>query len=221
MNKKIGIPSYPDNFFEMGFTDPPYNVKTCSTKDSGFKKKRLYFDNREENDYFNWCFSWFEELKRICKFIILTPGYRNFTKWIRKYDDIEFAIWYDITKQGGCKIASFNKMDPIIIWNLDKHRSLHKRLKFNVFDIKRCVNQYNYNECIHPCPKPFKLWYEIIKKLKPKSVIDPFIGSGTTAEVCTKLGIRYIGYEINEFYSQDIEKRLRNCKREPLQITLF
>ena len=47
------------------------------------------------------------------------------------------------------------------------------------------------------------------------------MGSGTTAEICTKLGIPWIGYEMNESYKQDIETRLKNCVKEPHQIKLF
>ena len=51
-------------------------------------------------------------------------------------------------------------------------------------------------------------------------MIDPFIGSGTTAEECIKLGIPYLGYEINKVYKQDIDLRLKGCKKEAQQIKL-
>ncbi len=44
--------------------------------------------------------------------------------------------------------------------------------------------------------------------------------TGTTAEVCTKLGIKWLGYEINKEYRKDIEKRLSHCQKEPFQIEL-
>ena len=69
----------------------------------------------------------------------------------------------------------------------------------------------------HTSPKNTALWYRIVKGINPISVIDPFLGSGTTAEVCVKLGIPWLGFEINEVYSQDINKRLKNCKKEPKQ----
>ena len=95
-------------------------------------------------------------------------------------------------------------------------------VKFSISILK-----YNYGGCnvdypemIHPCPRAMKVWEWILKTIKPESVIDPFLGSGTTAEVCEKLGIKWLGYEINEIYSQDIEKRLRNVKVEPRQVGL-
>jgi site-specific DNA-methyltransferase (adenine-specific) len=39
-------------------------------------------------------------------------------------------------------------------------------------------------------------------------VLDPFIGSGTTAIVARGLGMNYIGFEINPDYCNIAEKRL-------------
>ncbi len=87
----------------------------------------------------------------------------------------------------------------------------------------RDIKEYKHQEFegfLHPSPKSRDLWGYILKKLKPKSVIDPFIGSGTTAEMCEKLGIKWLGYEIKEEYSKDINKRLKNVKVEPKQIEM-
>jgi DNA modification methylase len=39
-------------------------------------------------------------------------------------------------------------------------------------------------------------------------VLDPFLGSGTTAIVARKLGRKYIGCEINPEYAQIAERRI-------------
>ena len=41
-------------------------------------------------------------------------------------------------------------------------------------------------------------------------VLDPFMGSGTTAVACKKLNRRFIGFEINPEYCKIAEKRLAN-----------
>lgn len=38
-------------------------------------------------------------------------------------------------------------------------------------------------------------------------VLDPFMGSGTTAQVAEQLGRRWVGYELNEGYRPLIESR--------------
>ena len=66
---------------------------------------------------------------------------------------------------------------------------------------------------------------EIISQLKPLSILDIFIGSGTTAEVAESLGIPWLGYEIKSEYIQDIEERIQRGiekkKYHKKQRTLF
>lgn len=211
-----GMSKIPDNSYEMFLTDPPYNLKFKGSKSNQLMGdvKIFYEDNMNEEEYINWCFEWFEELQRITNFGILTPGYMNFKKWIIEYPDLWFGAWVNYQSQGGCVIASFRKWEPFITWNLENARKQHKRLKIAVLEEKHNVNQFNYGVYKHPCPKPLKLWERFILELKPKSVIDPFMGSGTTAEVCEKYGIKYIGFEKNEIYLCDIEKRIKNGMRE-------
>ena len=47
------------------------------------------------------------------------------------------------------------------------------------------------------------------KDTVPCLVLDPFMGSGTTAFVATKLARDYVGYELNKEYMALIEKRLK------------
>lgn len=66
----------------------------------------------------------------------------------------------------------------------------------------------------HPTIKPL----EIIKQLvinstqKGAVVIDPYLGSGTTAVACKTLGRDYIGFEINPKYYQIAQARLSEVK---------
>jgi DNA modification methylase len=53
--------------------------------------------------------------------------------------------------------------------------------------------------------------------LKPKSVLDPFLGSGTTAEVCSQLKVSWLGFEIKVEYKADIEKRISFGKSHPIK----
>jgi site-specific DNA-methyltransferase (adenine-specific) len=62
----------------------------------------------------------------------------------------------------------------------------------------------------HPTQKPEKLVAKLILASSNKGnvVLDPFLGSGTTSVVAKKLGRKYVGIEIDKFYSCLAEKRL-------------
>ena len=222
MHSEHGLPSLEDSSYELGLTDPPYNLGfkgIPSSKNEIWLKnqrtKKIWYDDKmSESDYFNWCFSWFEQLKRVSQFIIFTPGYKNFKKWLFQYPELEFGVFTRRTAQGGCPIASFRRFEPYFVWNIQQIRKLHNRLKIAWINIKQIVTQQNCLEYIHPCPKPFELWDRFITELKPVSVIDPFLGSGTTAEVCEYLGIRWLGFEKEERYAPDIEKRVKNGQKK-------
>ena len=71
----------------------------------------------------------------------------------------------------------------------------------------------------HPTQKPIRLFMECIEKLKNcKSILDPFLGSGTTAVACERLNRRWIGIEIEEKYCEIAAKRIENERK---QLKLF
>ena len=67
----------------------------------------------------------------------------------------------------------------------------------------------------HKTVKPLSLFkYLINLTTRPNSmVLDPFIGSGTTAIACKELGRKFIGIEINKQYIDIATKRLNNLQK--------
>lgn len=66
----------------------------------------------------------------------------------------------------------------------------------------------------HPSTFPPKLPEMCIKLHginKTKLVLDPFMGLGNTAMACVKLGVDWIGFEIDDYYAGITEKRVREC----------
>lgn len=65
----------------------------------------------------------------------------------------------------------------------------------------------------HPSTFPPKLPEMCIKLHgldRTKLVLDPFIGIGNTAIACTRLGIKWVGFEIDELYVREAEKRIKS-----------
>jgi DNA modification methylase len=65
-------------------------------------------------------------------------------------------------------------------------------------------------KALHPCPKPLKFITWAVNKvsLVGETVLDPFMGSGTTGVACVGLGRKFIGIEIEEKYFDAACKRI-------------
>ena len=62
----------------------------------------------------------------------------------------------------------------------------------------------------HPAPFPVALAEQVIKSCPPSVVLDPFIGSGTTAIAALNLKRDYIGIELSPVYAQKARERINN-----------
>lgn len=62
----------------------------------------------------------------------------------------------------------------------------------------------------HPATFPIELAKMMIKFLGASSVLDPFIGSGTTAVAAKLLGIEFLGCDSDKAYVERANKRLRH-----------
>ena len=60
----------------------------------------------------------------------------------------------------------------------------------------------------HPTQKPLKLIIELLMRYKYRTILDPFMGSGTTLVAAKELGRKAIGIEIEEKYCEIAVRRL-------------
>jgi len=67
----------------------------------------------------------------------------------------------------------------------------------------------------HPAPFPIDLPYRLIQlySFETDVILDPFIGSGTTAVAALKSSRKYVGFEINRDYIKLTDKRVLLCKK--------
>jgi len=121
----------------------------------------------------------------------------------------EFVMFFTKNK----KKWKFNLDDvkiPSLNYRPDRYKSQYK----NPTDVWKIpmVSGNSSERTSHPAQFPEKLIERIIKASSDCGdlVLDPFIGSGTTAVVAKKLNRDYIGYDTNQDYIREAQNRLDN-----------
>jgi site-specific DNA-methyltransferase (adenine-specific) len=111
-------------------------------------------------------------------------------------------------KVGSVKEASVRRRDENLVTN-------EWRIKGNVWSYG--VGGVRLG---HPAPFPEQLAEDHIKSWSQEGdlVLDPFMGSGTTAKACLLLNRQFIGFEISQEYCQIAEKRIAYLRN---QATIF
>ena len=67
----------------------------------------------------------------------------------------------------------------------------------------------------HPTQKPVPLLTWCIEKVRGHTILDPFMGSGTTGVACVKLGRKFIGIEIEPKYFDIACRRIEQAYKQP------
>ena len=118
-----------------------------------------------------------------------TTGHFN-----RDYDEIK-EIHDRFQKE---MIERMNAENPAVfnLWQGKKYKS-------NVLEYKKD------NDGLHPTQKPLALIEDLVNTYSNPGdkVLDPFMGSGTTAVACLKTGRKYIGFELDErYYATSVQR---------------
>jgi site-specific DNA-methyltransferase (adenine-specific) len=92
-----------------------------------------------------------------------------------------------------CEMAWMSRQQPAKIW-------------------RQSVLSY---EKFHPTQKPVPLMQWCIELLDAKTILDPFMGSGTTGVAAVKLGRKFIGIEIEPKYLDIACRRIEEATRQP------
>lgn len=74
-------------------------------------------------------------------------------------------------------------------------------------------NQGKYQK-EHPTQKPVALMRWCVERLQGRTILDPFMGSGTTGVACMNLGRRFIGIEIESRYFEIACRRIEQAQKQ-------
>lgn len=184
---------------DLVLTDPPYGVSLGSRKNNN-REREAYasvFDEESIIDdvlrVLNLCMSSSDR-------IVLTPGVRN----LFKYPNPQHVGSFYYPAGSGCNTWGFSCWQPILFYGKDPYGG--KGSKPDSYASTEAAEQNG-----HPCPKPIGQWKWLLSRasMPGETILDPFMGSGTTLRAAKDLGRKAIGIEIEEKYVKIAIERLR------------
>ena len=124
-------------------------------------------------------------------------------------------MWSIYTGNNVCKQLPteelWNKLSNILSFDIPYNNiQMTFNAQMGLTDVWSDINFYSQKR-IHPTQKPETLINRLVlASSNPNDkVLDPFMGSGTTAVSCKKNNRNFIGFEIDEKYYLDSIKRIQ------------
>ena len=232
----------PNKTFDLIFADPPYNLqiseKLKRPDNSEVKGVNDAWDKfKSFKHYDNFCKSWLKECRRILKdngSIWVIGSYHNIYRLGYILQNLDYwilndIIWRKSNPMPNFKGTRFTNAHETLIW-----ASKNKKTKYTFnYQSLKCLNDdlqmrsdWIFPICngkerlkkngkkVHSTQKPESLLHRVIlaSTNKGDKILDPFLGTGTTAVVSKKLGRKYFGIESDEKYYKAAVERINNTK---------
>lgn len=199
---------------DMILTDPPYNVNygadTKNPKWSNSESRTIDNDHMSGEDFNSFIYSVFANAKNFCDGVIYCFGAQGkdgrimFSVLDNLYHNSGTIIWVkDRFVLGRGKYH--NQYEPCWFgWINDGSTFTEDRTRTNIWNFDRPNVSKE-----HPTMKPIPLLAQAIKdNPKAKSVLDFFLGSGSTMVAAHQLNRKCYGIELSENYCQVIVDRM-------------
>jgi len=223
----------PEKSVRLVVTSPPYNVKNSTgnglKNGSGGKwPKAALIEGYSEHDdcmphdkYVRWQRRCLKAMMRLLKddgAIFYNHKWRVQGGLLQHREDIvkgfpvrQIIIW---ERAGGINFNPGYFLPNYEVIYLIAKPDFKLAAKANRFGCVWRINQESNNP--HPAPFPVELASRCIESVGEGPVLDPFMGSGTTAIAADQLGISWVGIELSSEYVKMARKRISNAKASRL-----
>jgi len=178
----------PDKSIDMVFTSPPFK------------------DEDVEEEYWSEYSQWFFEMDRITsKVICVIHSATKLNRLISEYPPKRTMIWGK-----GFSQCSW-RYNPILLYQQSDNYKINKYIWSDAFGVQAV--QGSGKE--HKYQDPLLLYQTIIRMFKGcETIIDPFMGSGTTGQAAILEGRNFIGVEIDPTYYAIAQRRISEAKKQ-------
>jgi len=218
---KNGFKELESETIDLIVTDPPYEVnygersKELSALDNKREKQiardKGYHTMKIEYPYF--CKEFYRVLKENAH-IYIWSGEKQIEHWCREMREAGFkfsGILFWLKERQTLDISfgyNYNsKIEECLFFRKGKK-------KLNMLGLSNVFTERMRDEYFHPTQKPLNITKKFIRNSSVENdlVLDPFLGSGTTAIACKQLNRKCIGFEISDYFYDISIERLRNTQ---------
>jgi site-specific DNA-methyltransferase (adenine-specific) len=220
------------NSVDLAITSPPYNMnlrirngKHCSrqiVKEISTKYEN-YPDNLPMDDYFRFNNLVLDELLRVCKIVFynvqfLTGNKSALYKLIGAYSENikEFIIWDKINAEPAIGGGVLNSRWEAVIVFENRQAAISRKFDISNFGRGELQNLWQIKRGkkptgTHGAVFPLELAERVISNFSEEgsTIIDPFMGTGTSGVVCKNLNRQFIGIEKDSEYYQIAKNRIQ------------
>lgn len=213
--------SLPQNSVDVVITSPPYNVglnyNSYEDKIDDYKKFSL--------DWMKSVYDVMAESSRL--YVILSDKLIFDIRYVgvdAKFDFVQMLTWckpnFSGKIPGGRISQDWNNMtEHILLFRKGKRSSMLAGFDVgttthNYFVLASPQSNFKKDKRFHPAQFPMELPFKILSRTPGKTVLDPFMGSGTVGIACKRLGRDFIGIDIDPDYVKLSEDRINDYSIE-------
>jgi len=187
----------PDKSVDAVITDPPWNMD--------------YFkdDKKSWTEYTKWLEIIKTESERVCiSGVWIFQSTKSIPYTAEIFDGyMPFAA-----------VKNFSQMTPKSLpncWDIAYYK-IYSGYKGNGRNWFKCDTAGMMKERTgHPTPRSLDVMKYIVEMFDWSTILDPFMGSGTTGVACVQTGRNFIGCEIDPEYFAIAEKRIKAAQQQP------
>lgn len=176
------LPAMQGGSVQAVITDPPYGNNTAYSS---------YSDTRDNLTQLVNAFM--PHVLRIADRALITCGVPN----IQLYPQVDWILSWTTAAGAGSGKWGFCCWQPILAYGKDPFLQDGKGRRPDTYMFGKPSDKLD-----HPCPKPVELMKWIIERgTRPgETVLDPFMGAGSTGIACMQTGRKFIGIELDQGY---------------------
>jgi len=214
-----GMRAIPNDSIDLIVTDPPYRTTSRGSagNSGGMLQKKINkegrvfkFNDISVSDYIPECY---RVLKEKGHFYIMT-NHVNLISMLNTCTENGFHFIKSLVWDKGNKImgtAYMSQFEYILFFRKGGFKRINECGTADILSVPNKKTKGADGKNIHDTEKPVELMEVLIRNSSKDGdvVLDPFMGSGTTAVACINTNRNYIGFEIDPDYYEAAQERMR------------